>query len=102
MRTTTMKTITIEIPDLASDEDKILEIINGLEEIGAALDDIILDEDSEAAECMEAAVDAVSSAIESLDTTVALLDLEDVDDEDDEEEDDEEEESSGLHITIEI
>ena len=97
-----MKTITIEIPDLASDEDKILEIINGLEEIGAALDDIILDEDSEAAECMEAAVDAVSSAIESLDTTVALLDLEDVDDEDDEEEDDEEEESSGLHITIEI
>ena len=97
MRTTTMKTITIEIPDLASDEDKILEIINGLEEIGTALDDIILDEDSEAAECMETAVDAVSSAIESLDTVMALLDMEDVD-EDDEEEDP----TSGVHITIEI
>ena len=94
-----MKTITIEIPDLASDEDKILEIINGLEDIGAALDDIILNEDSEAAECMETAVDAVNSAIESLDTVVALLDMEDADE--DEEEDDEED-SSGLHITIEI
>lgn len=88
-----MKTITIEIPDLASDEDKILEIINGLEDIGAALNDIILDEGSEAAETMEAAVDAVSSAIESLELAVALLETDD---------EKEEEVTSGMHITIEI
>ena len=88
-----MKTITIEIPDLASDEDKILEIINGLEDIGAALNDIILDEGSEAAETMEAAVDAVSSAIESLELAVALLETDD---------EKEEEVTAGMHITIEI
>ena len=72
-----MKTITLEIPDLASDEEKILEIINGLEEIRVALDNIVLDEESEAAESMEAAVDSVSSAIESLDLVTALLDADD-------------------------
>ena len=95
-----MKTITIDIPDLASDEDKILEIINGLEEIRAVLNDIVLDEDSEAVETMERAIDDVDSAIETLDLAVDLLDMEDVDE--DEERDDGDEETSGIHITIEI
>ncbi len=95
-----MKTITISIPDLASDEDKILEIINGLEEIRAVLDDIIPDDDSEAAETLERAIDDVDSAIETLDLAVDLLDMEDIDE--DEEQNDGQEDTSGIHITIEI
>ena len=96
-----MNIITIKIPDLASDEEKILEIINGLEKIGEVLDDIVLDEDSEVAESMEVAVDAVENAIESLDTVAALMDIDDEDNEDDEAKD-ESEDNPGIHIMIEI
>ena len=93
-----MKTIAIRIPELASDEDKILEIIRGLKEISAFLDDIILDEESEAGENIESAIDDLDSAIESLNLAIDLLELEN----DDEERDENEGETPGLHITIEF
>lgn len=57
----TIKTIKIVLPELANTEDKLIEIMNGLEEIQAALEDIVydVDEDSEAAELLDTVVDEV-------------------------------------------
>ena len=84
--------ITIDISEFNSNEENLLEMIKGLEDIRRAVSDIIEDlsennQPEEALEILEDAAVQLGLLSDSLDTVVLLIDQEEFEDSDEEEED---------------
>ena len=84
--------ITIDISEFNSNEENLLELIEGLEDIRQAVSDMIEDlsennQPEEALEILEDAAVQLGLISDSLDTAVLLIDQEEFEDSDEEEED---------------
>ena len=84
--------ITIDISEFNSNEENLLELIKGLEDIRQAVSDMIEDlsennQPEESLEILEDATVQLGLISDSLDTAVLLIDQEEFEDSDEEEED---------------